>query len=121
MVGDIPLMVSFGQQGLGSFSLQEVWSGDTFLNLLEYFGPEVWDVADSGSVTVQISNSRNGSFDKFNLKNTVGLAMKILKTDVLWVNFLKAIKSSNISVKNAFEIMKGASNSKLSLRSLRTP
>ena len=30
--------------------------------------------------------------------------MQVLKTDVLWVNYLKHVKSSSIRVKNAFKI-----------------
>ena len=38
------------------------------------------------------------------LKITVYLVMKFLKTDDLWVNYLKLVKSSSFPMKNDFKI-----------------
>ena len=66
MRADIPVMVLVGQQAMHSFSLNEVQIDDTFEKLLDYFGPKSWN-EDSKNVTVKISNTRNGSYDRFNI------------------------------------------------------
>ena len=66
MRADIPVMVLVGQQAMHSFSLNEVQIDDTFENLLDYFGPKSWN-KDSKNMTAKNSNTRNGSYDRFNI------------------------------------------------------
>ena len=110
MVADTPVMVSFGHQTLHSFSLQEVKEEDTLEQILECFGPDSW--LENNNVTVKISDSRNGCYDIFSLKNPVYLVMRILKTEILWINFTKPIATSSVPVRNAFDVLRGASEAK---------
>ena len=86
MAVSVPVMVSFGHPPLHTFSLKEVESDDTLEKILDDFGPDTWG-QNVNIVAVKVSTSRDGSYEKFNLRNTVNLVMKILKSDVLWIIF----------------------------------
>ena len=101
MMADIPVMVLFGQKAMNNFSLKEGQKDDTFEKFLDYFWAQSWN-EDCENVTATVSNTRNRSHDRFNLKTTVYLAMKVLKTDDLWVIYLKPVKSSSIPLKKCF-------------------
>ena len=60
----------------------------------------------------RVSSSRSGSFDKFSLTNSVSLVSRILKTDVIWVQYEKIATPNNLPLKNAFELLKVASKVK---------
>ena len=93
--------------------MKEVDADDTLQKVLEVFCPETWN-DDTATVVVKVSDSRDGGYDKFSLKNTIGLVKRIRKTDILWINFEKSLfPTSTVPVKNAFEILKGASDEKL--------
>ena len=112
MVADVPVMVSFGHPPLHGFSMKEVDTDDTLQKVLEVFRPETWN-DDTAAVVVKVSDTRDGGYDKFSLKNTIGLVKRIRKTDILWINFEKPLfPTSTVPVKNAFEILKGASDAK---------
>ena len=107
----LPVMVSFHslEGSLQSFQFLEVNKTDTLKALLDKYGPESWG---QEIVKVKASSSRSGSFDKFSLTNTISLVARILKTDVVWFVFEKETLFPKTPLKNAFEVLKGASNSR---------
>ena len=101
----IPVMLSFGNEGgLRSFKLQEGSSSDVLGDLVSRHGPEVWQRNEE--VSVKISSCKTGGFDHFSLKNTVGLVLRVLKADVLWIVFEKKTARPVIETKNAFDVLK---------------
>ena len=62
---EVPVMLSFGNAGGSNMS----------------------------SLTVKISATKSGGFDKFSLRNSVSLVLRVLKTDVLWIVFQKSAKN----------------------------
>ena len=85
----IPVMLSFGKEGgLRSFKLQEGSRSDVLGDLVSLHGLEGWQ-SNEEEVSVKISSCKAGGFDKFSLKNTVSLVLRVLKTDVLWIVFEK--------------------------------
>ena len=115
MAGLFPLMVSFGiENSLGVFRLYEIEPKETFQQLLLKFGPEDWE-GGSSSIGVKVSHSKSASFDRFNLGNTVDLARRILKTDVLWVKFERTAINQDphtLATKSAFQVLFNAQNRK---------
>jgi hypothetical protein len=69
-------------------------------------GPEVWQRNEE--VSVKISSCKTGGFDNFSLKNTVGLVLRVLKADVLWIVFEKKTARPVIETKNAFDVLRKA-------------
>ena len=62
---------------------------------------------------MKVSHSKSGTYDKFNLKNTVGLVLCVLKSDVLWIKFEKSLPPPSKQVpKNAFKLFFNAQNRK---------
>ena len=120
MAVSVPVMVSFGHPPLHTFSLKEVDSDDSLEKILDDFGPDTWG-QNLNIVAVKVSTSRDGSYDKFNLRNTVNLVMKILKSDVLWIRFEKSITVSSVPIKNAFDVLRNASNSKTLPKKIQNP
>ena len=120
MATNAPVMISFGHHALHSFFLKEVEMCDTLGKLLDEFGPDTWSEG-LDCVSVKVSSSRNGSYDKFNLQNTVCLVMKILKTDVLWIVFDKPVTVSTVPTRNAFDVLRGASDAKTLPEKIKNP
>ena len=89
------------------------------MTVLSSQGPEDWLPSDV--ITVKASSSRSGSFDKFSLSNTAGLVGRILKTDVIWLIFEKASKVTTLPIKNAFDLLKSAANSKVLPEPIQNP
>ena len=46
------------------------------------------------------------------MTNSVSLVSRILKTDVIWIQYEKISTTNNLPLKNAFELLKVASNAK---------
>ena len=66
---EVPVMLSFGNEGgLRSFNLQEGNNSNVLGDLISRHGPEGW--LNNDEVSVKISSSKTGGFDKFSLKNT---------------------------------------------------
>ena len=109
----VPVMIRFlnltGSQG--SFHISEVDKTSTLGSVLQKEGVESW-TADDSDIQVRVSSSRSGSFDKFSLTNSVSLVSRILKTDVIWVQYEKIATPNNLPLKNAFELLKVASKVK---------
>ena len=120
MAGNVPVMVAFGHPPLHTFSLKEVLSEDTLETILEDYGPDTWG-QNSNTAAVKVSSSRDGGYDKFNLRNTVNLVMKILKSDVIWIRFEKPTPVSSVPIKNAFDVLKNASNFKTLPKKIQNP
>ena len=109
----VPVMIRFlnltGSQG--SFHISEVDKTSRLGSVLQKEGEESW-TADDSNIQVRVSSSRSGSFDKFSLTNSVSLVSRILKTDVIWVQYEKIATPNNLPLKNAFELLKVASKVK---------
>ena len=113
------VMVSFGSQGgLRSFALSEVDGSIKLNELVALFGPEGWSL--NNNVSVKISSSKTGGFDKFSLNNSVNLVLKILKTDVLWIVFEKVV-AKPLVMKNAFDVLKQAQGIKMLPKKIDKP
>ena len=107
----VPVMVSFHNLSgsLSNFSLTESDKSATLGSLLVAEGPENWTSQEN--IQVKVSSSRSGSYDRFSLTNTISLISRVLKTDVIWIIFEKfSIPSTNLPSKNAFDVLKCASN-----------
>lgn len=112
-----PVMISFhnSTSSLDSFKLVQVEKTYTFERIMKEEFSDIWDEVEESmeSIKVKVSAGRSGSYDKFGPDNTVNLAAKILKTDVIWVIFEKISPPvSTLPVRNAFELLKTAANSK---------
>jgi hypothetical protein len=117
----VPAMILFGMENsASSFKLFEVNKSDTLEELLEKCGPEGWE-GTLGSIEVKVAHSKQASFDKFNLKNTVDLILRVLKSDVLWIKFEKTFPKINLPTKNAFEVLFSAQNVKTLPDKLENP
>ena len=82
MESQVAAMVSFGNLGaLRSFQLCEIQAGDLLGDIVSRFGPEGW-CHDPSCISVKISITKSGGFDKFSLRNSISLVMRVLKTDV---------------------------------------
>ena len=77
----VPVMFSFGiEYSVSCFWLVEVDREESLAQLVDKFGPDDWgDI--STHIWVKVSHSKSGTYDKFNLKNTVGLVLCVLKSD----------------------------------------
>jgi thymidylate kinase len=117
----VPVMVSFHNLtgSKSSFQFIEAFKHDSLMTVLSSQGPEDWLPSDV--ITVKASSSRSGSFDKFSLSNTAGLVGRILKTDVIWLIFEKASKVTTLPIKNAFDLLKSAANSKVLPEPIQNP
>ena len=104
----VPVMFSFGiEYSVSCFWLVEVDREETLAQLVDKFGPDDWgDI--STHIWVKVSHSKSGTYDKFNLNNTVGLVLRVLKSDVLWIKFEKSLPPP----KNAFKLFFNAQNRK---------
>ena len=83
------IMVAFHMmpESRGSFQLMEVAKDATLESIIfQHECSEDWDVS---SIRVKVSSSRSGSYDKFSLRNSVSLVARILKTDILWIIFIR--------------------------------
>ena len=108
MEAKVPVMISFGNQGgLRSFKLCEVKDCELLSDLIPQYGSDSWD-GDQSGVSVKISSCKNGGFDKFSLTNSVGLILRVLKTDVLWIVFEKSFVKPVFETVNAFDVLKEA-------------
>ena len=109
----VPVMIRFlnltGSQG--SFRISEVDKTATLGSVLQKEGLESWS-ADDANIQVKVSSSRSGCFDKFSMTNSVSLVSRILKTDVIWIQYEKISTTNNLPLKNAFELLKVASYAK---------
>ena len=107
----VPVMFSFGiEYNVSCFWLVEVDREETLAHLVNKFGPDDWgDI--STHIWVKVSHSKSGTYDKFNLNNTVGLVLRVLKSDVLWIKFEKSLPPPSKQVpKNAFKLFFNAQN-----------
>ena len=103
----VPVMVSYGvENNHNSFQLSEVPGSYTLGKVLEIIGPDDWG-EESPGIVVKVSAAKSSSYDKFSLSNSVDLVMRILKTDVLWVKFVKPLPPK-APIKNAFDILRSA-------------
>ena len=100
-----PAMVLFGMENTAnSYKLFEVNKSDTLEDLIEKCGPEEWGVTPD-RIDVKVSHSKQAGFDKFNLKNTVDLVLRVLKCDVLWIKFERSLPKINLPTKNVFDVL----------------
>ena len=109
---NFPVMVSFHNMSgsVNSFQLVQEDKSTTLRSILEEKGPPAWLAMD---VSVKVSTSRSGHYDKFSLDNQVNLVSQILKTDVIWVIFERNTPPPIvICPKNAFDVLKQAAKSK---------
>ena len=108
----VPVMLGFhnltGSQT--GFHISEVNRIATLGSVLLAEGPEDWTSQDN--ITVKVSSSRSGNYDKFSLTNSISLVSKILKTDVIWIIFEKKVVPVTMPTRNAFEYLKNASSAK---------
>ena len=67
--------------------------------------------------TIQVSTSENGDSIPFQARVTIDQATKMLRSDILWVNYQIASEkpAPPSSTKNAFDVLKLAQSSKKSL------
>ena len=67
--------------------------------------------------TIQVSTSENGDSIPFQARVTIDQATKMLRSDILWVNYQIASEKQAppSSTKNAFDVLKLAQSSKKSL------
>ena len=67
--------------------------------------------------TIQVSTSENGESIPFQARVTIDQATKMLRSDILWVNYQIASEkpAPPSSTKNAFDVLKLAQSSKKSL------
>ena len=87
----VPVMISFGiENSVSCFRLVELGREETLAHLVDKFGPDDWgDIATL--ICVKVSHSKSGTYDKFNLNNNVGLVLRVIKSDVLWIKFEKSL------------------------------
>ena len=72
---EVPVMLSFGNAGgLRNFQLHEVQSTALLDDVLDQCGPANWR-SNMSSLTVKISATKSGGFDKFSLRNSVSLVI----------------------------------------------
>ena len=65
MESQVAAMVSFGNLGgLRSFQLCEIQAGDLLGDIVSQFGPDGW-CSDPSCISVKISTTKSGGFDKF--------------------------------------------------------
>ena len=68
---------------------------------------------------IRVSTTENGEKIPFNARITIDQASKMLRSDVLWVNYQIQISSTKsappTNVRNAFEVLKAAQTTKRSL------
>ena len=116
----VPVMVSFGNVGgLRSFQLLEVQDSDMLSDLVSQFEPENWS-GENSSISVKISNTKMGGFDKFSLRNSISLVLRVLKADVLWIVFEKSV-TKPLEPKNAFLLLKQAQQGKVLPKKIEKP
>ena len=86
-----PAMLLFGMENTASnYKLFKVNKSNTLAGLIEKFGPEEWaEILDR--IDVKVSHSKQASFDKFNLKNTVDLVLRVLKCYILWIKIVTVL------------------------------
>ena len=116
----MPAMVSFGNLGsLRSYQLCEVRAVDMLGDLVSQFGPESW-CSNQSCISVRISTSKSGGFDKFSLRKSISLVMRVLKTDVLWIVFEKS-DPKPVELTNAFILLRQAQSTKSLPNKLEKP
>ena len=117
----VPAMILFGMENTASsYKLFEVNKSDTLEDLIEKCGPEEW-AGTQDRMDVKVSHSKQASFDKFNLKNTVDLILRVLKCDVLWIKFERSLPKINLPTKNAFDVLFSAQSMKTLPDKLENP
>ena len=109
----VPVMFSFGMEySVSYFWLVEVDRDETLAQVVDKFGPDDWGEI-STHIWVKVSHSKSRTYDKFKLNNTVGLVLRVLKSDVLWIKFEKSLPPPSKKVpKNAFKLFFNAQNRK---------
>ena len=67
--------------------------------------------------TIQVATTENGEKIPFNARITIDQASKMLRSDILWVNYqISSTKSAPpTNLRNAFEVLKAAQTTKRSL------
>ena len=109
----VPVMILFGMENSAcSYKLFAVNKSDTLEDLIEKFGPEEWGTQSSIAKGVKVAHSKHASYDKFNLKNTIDLILRVLKSDVLWIKCESSFPKISLPTKNAFEVLFSAQNVK---------
>lgn len=115
---EIPLMVARSFLGKPQFSCILVDKGKTFLEILQ----ELPGDTDNNTVTkevpkVCVSTSENGEKIPFHMRIKLEQALKMLRSDVLWVNF--EFPTPEVvpppETRNAFEVLRLAQKTKASL------
>ena len=116
-----PSMLLFGMENTASnYKLFKVNKSNTLAGLIEKFGPEEWaEILDR--IDVKVSHSKQASFDKFNLKNTVDLFLRVLKCYILWIKFERSLPRINLPSKNAFDVLFSAQSVKTLPDKLKNP
>ena len=99
---EVPVMLSFGNAGgLRNFQLHEVQSTALLDDVLDQCGPENWR-SNMSSLTVKISATKSGGFDKFSLRNSVSLVLRVMKTEKekFWkeLNMSPLLKTKNLPI-----------------------
>ena len=71
----------------------------------------------SGAPSVKVSSSETAAIFPFNDRVTLDQASKMLRSDILWVNFEypEVVRVPPPGIRNAFEVLKKASSTKKSL------
>ena len=70
------------------------------------------DDRSSGAPSVKVSSSETGTIFPFNDRVTIDQASKMLRSDILWVNFEypEVMRVPPPGIRNAFEVLKKASS-----------
>ena len=78
---------------------------------------ETDDIITSMAPAVKVSSSETGTVFPFNDRVTLDQASKMLRSDILWVNYEypEVVRVPPPGIRNAFEVLKTASATKRSL------